>query len=87
MQKENAKNSLARLRSELTASVEELDQEVHDVANALADEISEALGDEPTESRPGREQLEELAVKFETDHPRLSAIVLELADALGKLGI
>jgi hypothetical protein len=46
--------------------------------------------DTPAERRAHRSaeaRLRELVLRFETDHPRLSGAVGQVADALGKLGI
>ncbi len=37
--------------------------------------------------RSAEDRLRELVLHFETDHPRLSGAVGQVADALGKLGI
>ena len=41
----------------------------------------------PNEHQSAEARLRELVVRFETDHPRLSGAVGQVADALGKLGI
>jgi hypothetical protein len=84
---EHARETLHKLRTELTSSAEGLNEETQTLITALADDIDLLLGDEPTESQPGKHQLEEIAIKFETDHPRLAGILSELADTLSKLGI
>jgi hypothetical protein len=44
--------------------------------------------DSPREHRDSTaSQLEEAALKFETEHPKLSMTLGEIVDALGKLGI
>ncbi len=87
MHKENLRVTLEKLRLELNSSVHNLDDQLHATLKEVADDIETALGDEPVEVRPGKEQLQEMAVKFETDHPRLANILGELTDALSKMGI
>ena len=87
MHKIKAKETLEKLHSELISSEAKLENEAHTLLVGIANEIDDFLGDEPTEIRPGKERLEELAIKIETDHPRLAGILLELADILSKMGI
>ena len=87
MPREALRENLTKLHTEL-ASVENLDEELHALLRSVAADIENVLGDEDaaaTHSR--RAQLEDVAVKFEADHPRLASILGELADTLSKLGI
>ena len=84
MPREALRENLKKLHTEL-ASVDNLDEELQTLLKQAADDIEQALGDEPRAS--GRPQLDELALRFEADHPRLSSILGEIADTLSKLGI
>lgn len=42
---------------------------------------------DPSGHRSAEARLRELVLRFESDHPRLSGAVGQVADALGKLGI
>ena len=87
MHKENLRENLNKLRLELDSTVSSLDDQLHTALKEIADDIEIALGDEPVEVQSGREQLQEMAVKFETDHPRLAKLLGELTDTLNKMGI
>ncbi len=87
MHRKNLRETLKKLRLELDSTVNSLDGQLHAALEEVADDIETALGDEPVEVRSGKEQLQEMAVKFETDHPRLANILGELTDALSKMGI
>ena len=69
------------------STVNSLDGQLHAALEEVADDIETALGDGPVEVRSGKARLQELAVKFETDHPRLANILGELTDTLSKMGI
>jgi hypothetical protein len=90
MKKEQLQSLIATLHKELTAAasvdadysralLQQLIQDIEDLAG----------GDEPpaerVESASG--QLESAALKFESEHPKLSMALGEIMDALGKLGI
>ena len=87
MHRKNLKETLEKLRLELDSTANNLDGQLHTALKEVADDIETALGDDPVEVRSGKEQLQEMAVKFETDHPRLANILGELTDALSKMGI
>ena len=89
MEKEKLQQLISRLHLELSSAesvdeksralLQKLTQDIQSLAAApdsLADDRASATG-----------QLEEVALKFETDHPKLSMALGELADALGKIGI
>ena len=87
MHRKNLKETLEKLRLELDSTANNLDGQLHAALKEVADDIETALGDEPVEVRSRKEQLQEMAVKFETDHPRLANILGELTDTLSKMGI
>jgi len=86
MHKENLRENLKKLHTEL-ASLDNLDEELDTLLRQVAEDIEQVIGDAPVEPRSGKEQLQEMAIKFETDHPRLGTILSELADTLSKLGL
>ena len=87
MPREALRENLTKLHTELE-SVENLDEELHALLRRVADDIEKVLGDEePVEAHPRRAHLDEIALKFEADHPRLASVLGELADTLAKLGI
>lgn len=87
MHRKNLRETLKKLRLELDSTVNSLDGQLHAALEEVADDIETALGDEPVEVRSGKARLQEMAVKFETDHPRLANILGELTDTLSKMGI
>ena len=88
MPREALRENLTRLHTELE-SVENLDEELHTLLRRVANDIEKVLGEEEPaeEPHPRRAQLDEIALKFEADHPRLASVLGELADTLAKLGI
>jgi hypothetical protein len=80
---------LAELHEALEASGEDLDPEVREELRQAAVEIEAALGS------PGERELSDSLAdslragleRFEESHPRLTAIVGRIADALSDLGI
>lgn len=63
-----------------------LDQESRDLLKVVADDIdSLSAADHAVSGHVPA--LERLAVRFESDHPGLSATLRQLIDALGKAGI
>ena len=89
MAREKLQRLIASLHEEL-GSAESVDDEsrvmlqqlIHDLQNLAEDE---APSEESQESASG--QLENAALKFESDHPKVSMILGEIMDTLGKLGI
>jgi len=87
MPKETLRKNLKDLQTELSSAEQKLDTELHTLLRGVAEDIEHLLGDEPAAPRSGKEQLEEIALKFESDHPRLASIVGEVADTISKMGI
>ena len=86
MKRASVLNRLKELHTELTSSFDVPDEELRTTLKGIAEEIEIVIGEESAEIQSGREQLVEIAVKFETDHPRVAGILTEIADTLGKLG-
>jgi len=80
---------LAELHEALEASGDDLDSEVRDELRQAAAEIQAALGspDERELSDSLAQRLRGGLERFEETHPRLTAIVGRIADALSDLGI
>ncbi len=78
---------LAELDQELKSagSLDARSQEL--VARVLSDIRRLDAPADPNEHQSAEARLRELVLRFETDHPRLSGAVGQVADALGKLGI
>jgi hypothetical protein len=89
MEKEKLQQLISRLHDELS-SAGSVDQQSRELLQKLTEDIQHLAGaaESPDEDRASTtNQLEEVALKFETDHPKLSMALGELADALGKIGI
>ena len=64
-----------------------LDEDAREQLHGAMDEIQQVL--EPT-SGAGEglnRRLQELALRFETDHPRVAATISQLTDSLARMGI
>jgi predicted component of type VI protein secretion system len=64
-----------------------VDPDARDLLATVADDIEDALERSGTRPIKAETKLEELAVKFELDHPALAEAVRDVVDALGKAGI
>ena len=89
MKDEQLRSLIATLHTELTAA-ESVDADSRALLQQLIRDIEDLADEEETpaervESASG--QLESAALKFESDHPKLSMTLGEIIDALGKLGI
>jgi hypothetical protein len=89
METEQLRKLIARLHEELSVA-DSVDEESKALLRDLTRDI-DSLADagkaleNDAESTAG--QLEEAALKFKSEHPKLSMALGELVDALGKLGI
>ena len=89
MAREKLQRLIATLQEELGSS-QSIDEESRQALQQLIVDIEEiASGDTPPSvsqaSASGR--LENATVQFESEHPKLSMILGEIVDTLGKLGI
>ena len=86
--KQRLNQLLEELHTEL-GSAKALDQQAKEQLRDIAREIEGAVG--PDEDKglgsEAMNQLEEAAVGFESEHPRLAAVVHNIVDTLGKMGI
>ncbi|MFQ5633704.1 MAG: DUF4404 family protein [Gammaproteobacteria bacterium] len=89
MAREKLQRLIASLNEEL-GSTEFVDDRSRELLQQLTNDIEKIAAGEPAESTThatAASQLEGAALKFETDHPKLSMILGEIMDTLGKLGI
>ena len=89
MPREKLQRLIASLQEELS-SIESLDDESRQELIKLIGDVEElATAETPpigTEATAAG-QLENATLKFESEHPKLSMILGEIVDTLGKLGI
>lgn len=85
---ETLRRNLARLESELS-STEPLDAETRELLETVARDIERTLQGEHDADTVGEriERLEEVALRFEAEHPRFSQVLSEVTDALAKIGV
>jgi len=85
------RSRLAGLHQHL-AGTPRLDDESRQMLRTLLADIERVLDDSAARSAAAaepahRHRLEELATRFEADHPSLAGVVRQLVDALGKAGL
>jgi hypothetical protein len=87
---ESLRNLLARVHERLQHA-EKLDPESRELLIRLVDDIERTMGPEAVHhehpERPHPSRAEELAVRFEAEHPALARAVRQLMDLLVKAGI
>jgi hypothetical protein len=76
---------LAQLHERLGAT-RSLDAESRTMLATVARDIEQALHNDDA-SAVAAEPVEELAVRFEADHPSLAGVLRQIIDTLGKAGI
>ena len=89
MDKDKLQQLINDLHQELKAA-DSADEASKDMLRRAAAEIDVAVGTGQVSEerhRSYREQLERSAVDFEADHPRVAAIIENIIDTLGKIGI
>ena len=90
MQKHELQETLAKLHGELSDQ-EKIDDSTRQLLKKFADDINRLLDDAQTTSaddvEPLSEQVQDLVLKFETDHPQLTAALNQVASALANMGI
>jgi len=93
MEKQQLLKKLASLRAELAnTETESLDKESQAMLNRLNDDIERLLsrageGDAEEDEEQLSDQVQDLVLKFETEHPRLTSALNQVAAALSNLGI
>jgi len=85
VERQQLKNLLAQLKAAL-AETDELDPELERMAAEVDADLHRLVREEEPEDGLG-ERLDSLAADFAAKHPRTEAILRELADTLGKMGI
>ncbi|WP_317929135.1 DUF4404 family protein [Halioxenophilus sp. WMMB6] len=81
---------LAALKQELTTIHKEMEVALSADKRSVLDGIVDQLTGKNTASKVDvnlLEELEQQAASLTTEHPRLAAVLREIADQLGKLGI
>jgi hypothetical protein len=85
MDTEKIQALLAELHEEL-GSAEKLPNEIAEEARTVIADLTGAIP--PPEERHGAvERLEEMATKFEAEHPTIASAARQIAVALGRMGI
>ena len=86
--KNKLQNLLSDLHAELGAA-QELDADARQELKALAQQIETLVtADEDAGIlNEGLEQVQEAAVSFESEHPRIAGVLSSIVDVLGKMGI
>ena len=87
MNQNRLRTLLVELDRELK-STGSLDDRSRDLLEQVLDDVRklDAAG-EAGQHQSAEDRLRKLVLQFETEHPRLSGAVAQVADALGKLGI
>jgi hypothetical protein len=85
MASEDLRRLLAELHQWLN-SARSLDRESRDLLTTVAQDIEQALKNDDA-GAVAPEPVEELAVRFEADHPSLAGVLRQIMDTLGKAGI
>ncbi len=89
MQKRQLEDLLETLHREL-GDAEAVDEDSRSLLHGMMDEIRQALersGKGEDTRGPLNRRLQDLALRFETDHPRIAATLSQLTDSLAKMGI
>ena len=89
MPKERLRELVNSLHQELERTPQ-VDAEGRELLRELTDDIETLVGHNvlPAEHRDSAsERVENAALRFEAEHPRLAGILGEIVDALGRLGI
>lgn len=87
MNKDTLRTKLEELRTQL-AGAGQLDEKTHAQLRSLIGDIERAIeSDQPSENEPLSEQVEDMVLKFEVDHPQLTSALNQVATALSNLGI
>ncbi len=90
MQKHELQETLAKLHGELSDQ-EKIDDATRQLLKKFADDINRLLDDDDVSAAddvdPPSEQVQDLVLKFEADHPKLTAALNQVASALANMGI
>lgn len=83
---EQLKDKLKQLQQSLTG-IDQLDDESRQLLQQLDDDIHQALKGQTVSESSLNDRLEQQAVEFEGQYPQTSAILRDIVDVLGKIGI
>ena len=89
MDNDRLRSIISKLNRELD-SADSVDEQTRTFLRELVVDVEKLAGDadaEGIESDTTAGQLENAALRFESEHPKLSMAIGEVIDALGKLGI
>ena len=90
MEKQQLQESLTHLHTALSDR-EQIDDDTRGLLKALSTDIDRLLDDStentPEDVKPVTEQVDSLLLKFEADHPDLTAALNRVASALANMGI
>ena len=87
MEQKRLHNLLVELDQELKRA-QSLDDKSQELVEQVLADVRRLDGPaDPDEHQSAEARLRELVLRFETDHPRLSQVVGQVADTLGKMGI
>ena len=90
MEKQQLQESLAALHSALS-NREQIDDDTKGLLSTLSNDIDRLLDDStensPEDVQPVTEQVDGLLLKFEAEHPDLTAALNRVASALANMGI
>lgn len=89
MDKKHLQSIIENLHREL-ASADSIDEESRVLIQELAQDVEKLAGDtgaSDDEHETTAGQLQTAAMRFESEHPKLSMALGEVIDALGRLGI
>ena len=90
MEKQPLQESLTALHDQLSQR-DQIDDGTRSLLQTLAGDIDRLLDDStentPQDVEPVNEQVQDLVLKFETEHPELTAVLNRVASALANMGI
>ena len=83
---ENLHNELSNLEGLDAPTLESLKKVAEDIDKLLSQQ-QQAGEEEQHELQGIREHLDDLAIRFDTEHPQIAGLLARLTDALGNIGI
>ena len=90
MEKQQLRETLEKLHGELGDRAQ-IDDETRALLKTLTDDINRLLSADAKDSadqvEPLSDQVHDLVLKFETDHPQLTSALNQVASALANMGI
>jgi hypothetical protein len=86
MSNEDLRALLAELHTRLNQA-DSLDADTRNLLKITAGDIEKTMARGGADATSHAPLLEELAVKFEADHPGVAAVLRQITDVLGKAGV